>query len=139
MIKLHVGRLQLYWELHRRPSRRNFLKRLKQYPQLFLVANFFDQLQLKVIYLQEKSAGRLMFWRNKESKFLLGTTAVKKMNSKHSQVLLVFRKNPGKWSYEWSSVLKTCIALIVGIFEQILCFDQSISDGSRKTFIHVFV
>ena len=59
---------------------------------------------------------------------MLGTIAFKKtkkkMNNKHSQVLLVFRKNPGKWNYGWSSVLKTCTALIVCIFERILCFDE---------------
>ena len=37
---------------------------------------------------------------------------------------LVFRKNPGKWNYGWSSVLKTYIARIVGIFERICCFDE---------------
>ena len=45
------------------------------------------------------------------------------MNTKHSQVLLVFRKNPRKWNYGWSSVLKTSTALIVGIFER-FCFDE---------------
>ena len=39
------------------------------------------------------------------------------MNSKHSQVLLVFGKNPRQWSYGWSFVLKTCM-------EQICCFDE---------------
>ena len=47
-----------------------------------------------------------------------------KKNNKHSQVLLVFRKNPRKWDYWWSSVLKTCTALNVGIFERIYCFDE---------------
>ena len=47
-----------------------------------------------------------------------------KMNNKHSQLLLVFRKNPRKWNYEWSSVLKTCTALIAGIFEWICCFND---------------
>ena len=51
----------------------------------------------------------------------------KKMNNKHSQVLLVFRKNPRKWSFGWSSVLKTCTALIAGIFERICCFDKVFS------------
>ena len=46
------------------------------------------------------------------------------MNNKYSQVLLVFRKNPRKRNYEWSSVLKTCTALIVGIFELIFCFNE---------------
>ena len=46
------------------------------------------------------------------------------MNNKHSQVLLVFRKSPRKWNYGWSSVLKTCAALMVGIFEQFCCFDK---------------
>ena len=39
-------------------------------------------------------------------------------------MLLVFRKNPRKWNYGWSSVLKTCTALIVGIFERI-CFNET--------------
>ena len=72
--KPHVGRLQLHWELHCRFSRGYFLKRLTQYPQLFLWAN----LLLKVISLQEKSTGPLIFWRNKESKFLLDTLQSKK-------------------------------------------------------------
>ena len=39
MSKPYVGRQQLYWELQCRRSRGNFPKRLKQYPQLFLLAN----------------------------------------------------------------------------------------------------
>ena len=46
------------------------------------------------------------------------------MNNKHSQVLLLFRKNATKWNYEWSSMLKTCTTLIAGILEQIGCFDE---------------
>ena len=46
------------------------------------------------------------------------------MNNKHSQVFLVFRKNSRKWNYGWRSVLKTCTALIAGIFERICCFDK---------------
>ena len=66
------------------------------------------------------------FWRNKESKFLHDTLQSKKMNNKRSQVLLllVFRKTPRRWNYGWRPVLKTCTALIVGIFEQIFCFDE---------------
>ena len=40
----------------------------------------------------------------------------KKMNNKHSQVLLVFRKNPRKWNYGTT--------LIVGIFKRVCCFDE---------------
>ena len=32
------------------------------------------------------------------------------------------RKNPRKWNYSWSSVLKTCTTLIAGIFEWIWQF-----------------
>ena len=39
-------------------------------------------------------------------------------------MLLVFRKNSRNWNYGWSSVLKTCTALIVVIFERICCFDE---------------
>ena len=39
-----------------------------------------------------------------------------KKNDKHSQVLLVFRKNHRKW--------KTCSSLIVGILERICCFNE---------------
>ena len=48
----------------------------------------------------------------------------KKINSKHSQVLLVFRKNPRKWNYGWNSVLKPCTALFVDILERICCFNE---------------
>ena len=37
------------------------------------LGKFINQLLLKVISLQEKSTGSLIFWRNKESKFLLDT------------------------------------------------------------------
>ena len=46
------------------------------------------------------------------------------MNNNHSQVLLVFRKNPGKWNYMWSSVIKTWTALTVGILKRFCCFDE---------------
>ena len=47
------------------------------------------------------------------------------MNNWHSQVFLVLGKNPRKWNYDWSSVLKTCTTFTVGIFEQICCFDEA--------------
>ena len=79
-----------------------------------------DQLPVKVISLQAKSTGHLIFWRNKESKLLIKKLhkkkKKKKKKDKHSQVLLIFRKNPRKW--------KTCTSLIVGIFERICCFDE---------------
>ena len=110
------------------------------------LGEFVHQLLLKVISLQEKSTGRLIFWRNKESKFLLDTLQSKKMNNKHSQVLLVFRKNPRKWSYGWSSVLKTSIRTYCRYFRTILLFWWSIFDGTnihrkviyRKTFVLKF-
>ena len=52
------------------------------------------------------------------------TYCSQKKNEEHTLVLLVFRKNPKKWNYGWRSVLKTCAALIVGIFERICCFDE---------------
>ena len=51
-------------------------------------------------------------------------TQKKKKNEEQILVLLVFRTNPRKWNYEWTSVLKICTALIVGIFERICCFDE---------------
>ena len=108
---------QFYWELHCRCCCWNFPKSLKTIFKVASLGKFIDQLLLKVISLQEKNTGRLIFWRNKE----------KKMNNKHSQVLLVFRKNPRKWSFGWGSVLKTCTALIAGIFERICCFDKVFS------------
>ena len=85
------------------------------------LSEYTNQLLSKVIRLEDKSTGSLIFWRNKESKSYF---PVKKINKKHSQVLLVFRKNPGKWNYGWSSVLKTCTAFIVGVFERMWCFDE---------------
>ena len=37
------------------------------------LGEFIDQLLLKVISLQEKGTYRQIFWRNKESKFLVDT------------------------------------------------------------------
>ena len=51
-------------------------------------------------------------------------TNKQKQTNKHSQVFLVFRKNPNKWNYGWGSVLKTCTTLTVGIFERICSFDE---------------
>ena len=111
--------LQFYWELHCRGCHANFPKRLKAISTAVSLGKFIDQLLLKVISLQAKSTGHLIFWRNKESKFLLETLQSKKKKTrkdKHSQVLLVFRKNSWKW--------KACTSLIVGIFERICCFDE---------------
>ena len=83
---------------------------------------FIDQLLFKVISLQEKNTGCLEFWR--KSKFLFDILQSTKMNNKHSKVLLEFRKNPRKWNYRWSSMLKTCTTSIVHIFKQICCFDE---------------
>ena len=85
------------------------------------LSEYTNQLLSKVIRLEDKSTGSLIFWRNKESKSYF---PVKKMDKKHSQVLLVFRKNPGKWNYGWSSVLKTYTAFIVCVFERMWCFDE---------------
>ena len=49
--------------------------------------------------------------------------AVKK-NEEQTLMHLVFWKYPRLWNYWWSSVLKTCTALIVGIFGRICCFDK---------------
>ena len=65
----------------------------------FFWREFIDQLLLKVISLQQKNKGRLIFWRNKESKYLLDRLQPKNMNNKHFQVFLVLRKNPRKWNY----------------------------------------
>ena len=46
------------------------------------------------------------------------------MGNKHSQVLLVFRKNPRKWNYRSNFMLKTTTVLAVGFFEQSCCFDE---------------
>ena len=64
------------------------------------------------------------FLKKQREQILAWHIAVKKMNNKHSQALLIFRKNPRKWNYGWSSVLKTCTALIVGVFERICCFEE---------------
>ena len=37
-------------------------------------------------------------------------------------MFLMYRKDRGEWNYRWSSALKTCTALIVGIFKRICCF-----------------
>ena len=46
-----------------------FLETSKTISTAVSLGEFIDQLLLKVISLQEKSAGRLIFLRNKESKF----------------------------------------------------------------------
>ena len=107
--------VELLWE---------FSETSKTIPTAVSLGEFIDQSLLKVISLQVNSTGRLIFWRNKESKFLLGTLQSKEMNNKHSQVLLVFRKNPRKWNYGRSSLLKTCTTLIAGISQRICCFDE---------------
>ena len=111
--------LQFYWELHCGGCHASFPKRLKAISTAVSLGKFIDQLLLKVISLQAKSTGHLIFWRNKESKFLLETLQSKKKKTrkdKHSQVLLVSRKNSWKW--------KACTSLIVGIFKRICCFDE---------------
>ena len=58
------------------------------------LGKFIDQLLLKVFCLQEKSTGRLIFLRNKESKILLDTLQSKK---NEQQILTgALRKNPRK-------------------------------------------
>ena len=39
-------------------------------------------------------------------------------------MLLIFWKNPRKWNYGWSSMLKICTTFIVGIFKRFCCFDE---------------
>ena len=67
------------------------------------LGKFIDQLLLKVISLQEKKYRPSDFLKEQREQILAWYIAVKtkqknktKMNSKHSQVLLVFRKNPRK-------------------------------------------
>ena len=62
------------------------------YQLLLKVANQFVTQKFRASELLKKQ-------RNKEIKFLLGTLQSKKekkMNNKHSQVFLVYRKNPRK-------------------------------------------
>ena len=98
----------------------------KQYPLLFLFGNL--SVYTKVICFQEKSTGSLRFLRNIETKrvnsCLTNCSQKRKKKKKHFQVFQVFRKNPRKWNYGWSSVLKTCTVLIVGIFGRIFWFDE---------------
>ena len=39
-------------------------------------------------------------------------------------MLLIFWKNPRKWNYGWTSMLKICTTFIVGIFKRFCCFDE---------------
>ena len=61
------------------------------YQLLLKVANQFVAQKFRASEFLKKQ-------RNKEIKFLLGTlqSKKKKMNNKHSQVFLVYRKNPRK-------------------------------------------
>ena len=84
------------------------------------LGKFVHQILLKWSVCRKK----VNFLKKQKQQILASHIAVKTMNNKHSQVLLVSRKNPRKWNYEWSSVLKTSTALIVGIFERFCCFDE---------------
>ena len=95
--KPRVGRLQIQAELHRRRRRGNFPKSLTNIHSCFSWRNF-PSITIKSNQFAGKNAGRLIFWRNKESKFLLDTLQSKNMNNKDSQVLLVSRKNSSKWN-----------------------------------------
>ena len=117
-----------------------FLETSKTISTTVSPGEFIDQLLLKVISLQEKSTGRLIFWRNKESKFFLDILQSKKLNKKHSQVLLIFRKNPRKWNYSGKVDLPRSYCRY---FQMNLLVWWSIFDGTnihrtviyRKTFI----
>ena len=104
--------LQFYWELHCRGCHANFPKRLKAISTAVSLGKFIDQLLLKVIQ------AIWFFEEIKRVNSCLKNCSQKKKTrkDKHSQVLLVFRKNSWKW--------KACTSLIVGIFERICCFDE---------------
>ena len=94
----------------------------KTIPTAVSLGEFIDQLLL--ISLEEKKQAVWFFEETKRVNSCLIHCSQRKMNNKHSQVLLVFRKSPRKWNYEGSSVLKTCPALIVDISERIYCFNE---------------
>ena len=50
----------------------------KTIPTAVSFGEFIDQLLLKIISLQQKRTGHLIFWRNKDSKFLLDRLQLKK-------------------------------------------------------------
>ena len=90
----------------------------------------YQLITIKNSQFEGRSTDRLIFWRNKETvnsclihcshkKQKKKLKKTKKTNNKHFQMLLVFRKKSRRLNYRWSSVLKTCTTLIVGIFEQI--------------------
>ena len=79
MSKPHVGRLQLYWELHCTLNcfswqiYRSITIKSKDITYGYLYREPYIIPLLKVTSLQEKSTGCLIFWRKKDSKFLLDT------------------------------------------------------------------
>ena len=88
----------------------------------------YRSITMKSNQLAEKKYWPSDFMKRQRGKILAWHNAVKKkkkMNHKHSQVLLVFGKSPRKLNYGWRSVLKTCTALIVGFFDWICSFDEA--------------
>ena len=132
--KFHVGRQQLYWELQCRHFRGNFPKRIKQYPQLFLLANLSITVRSNPFVRKKKKYRASEFMkkqRNKKSKFF---------NNRHPEVFLktdVSNVQKKSWRMKLLAKirLKSCTALIVSIFEQI-CWCFTIFANSRYFWWH---